>query len=86
MKRIETAPSAKMMGEILIKLKEWGDPAFTCKNAGESKAIVAKLQKMKKSLAPIKESTNITTQNGALLLDMRIDDLITQMPSKVALK
>lgn len=41
---------------------------------------------MKKSLAPIKESTNITTQNGALLLDMRIDDLITQMPSKVALK
>lgn len=86
LKRIETAPSAKMMGEILIKLKEWGDPAFTCKNAGESKAIVAKLQKMKKSLAPIKESTNITTQNGALLLDMRIDDLITQMPSKVALK
>ena len=41
---------------------------------------------MKESLAPIKESTNITTQNGALLLDMRIDDLITQMPSKVALK
>lgn len=86
LKRIESVPSAKMMGEIFIKLKEWGDPAFTCKNAGESKAIVAKLQKMKKSLAPIKESTNITTQNGALLLDMRIDDLITQMPSKVALK
>ena len=86
LKRIETAPNAKMMGELFSKLKEWGDPSFACKNAGEAKAIVAKLQKMKKALAPIKESTNITTQNGALLLDMRIDDLITQMPNKVATK
>lgn len=86
LKRIETAPNAKMMGELFSKLKEWGDPSFTCKNAGDAKAIVAKLQKMKKTLAPVKESTNITTQNGALLLDMRIDDLITQMPNKVATK
>ena len=86
LKRIETAPNAKMMGELFTKLKEWGDPSFTCKNAGEAKAIVAKLQKMKKTLAPVKESTNITAQNGALLLDMRIDDLITQMPNKVASK
>ena len=86
LKRIETAPNAKMMGELFSKLKEWGDPSFTCKNAGDAKAIVAKLQKMKKTLAPVKESTNITAQNGALLLDMRIDDLITQMPNKVATK
>ena len=85
-KQIETAPNAKMMGEIFVKLKEWGDPSFLCKNAAETKAIVANLQKMKKALAPVKESTNITAQNGALLLDMRIDDLITQMPNKVAAK
>ena len=85
-KRIETTPSAKMMGEVFLKLKEWGDPSYVCKNKGEAKANVAKLQKMKKSIAPLKEATNITVQNGALLLDMRIDDLITQMPNKVAAK
>lgn len=92
-KRVEAAmlkmkanPAVDMMGKIFVRLMELADPSFTCKNAGEAKKIDLELKKMKKNLAASKESTNITVQNGALLLDMRIDDLIQQMPNRIATK
>ena len=41
---------------------------------------------MKKALEKPKESKNITVQNGALLLDMKVDELISAIPAKVAAK
>lgn len=55
-----------------------------CKNAGEAKKIVAELNKMKKDLGKLKDSKVVVVQNGALLMDMKVDELIAQMPTKVA--
>ena len=44
------------------------------------------INKMKKDLEKLKESKVIVVQNGALLLDGEIDDLISLMPSRVQTK
>ena len=42
--------------------------------------------KKRPQYAKLKESKNITIQNGALLLDMKVDELISAIPAKVATK
>ena len=79
-------PEIEAMGKMYCKLVEWNSPNFTCKNAGEAKKIVQELNKMKKALATAKESKNITVQNGALLLDVKIDELISSIPARVQSK
>ena len=84
--KMKSNPEVEPMGKMFCKLVEWSKPEFTCKNAGEAKKIVQELNKMKKALEKTKESKNITVQNGALLLDMKVDELIPLIPTKVATK
>ena len=84
--KIKAIPEAEKLAKMFIKLKTWGEPEFTCKNAGEAKKIVAELNKMKKDLEKMKESKVIVVQNGALLMDIQVDELISLIPSKVATK
>ena len=84
--KLKAVPDAEKLAKMFIKLKTWGEPEFTCKNAGEAKKIVAELNKMKKDLEKMKESKIIVIQNGALLMDIQVDELISLIPSKVATK
>ena len=81
--KLKAIPEAEKLAKMFIKLKTWGDPEFTCKNAGEAKKIVAELNKMKKDLEKMKESKVIVVQNGALLMDIQVDELISLIPAKV---
>ena len=81
--RLKANPEVEPMGKMFCKLAEWSRPDFTCKNAGEAKKIVQELNKMKKTLETLKESKNMTVQNGALLIGMRVDELISAIPSRV---
>ena len=84
--KLKAVPDAEKLAKMFIKLKTWGEPEFTCKNAGEAKKIVAELNKMKKDLEKMKESKVIVVQNGALLMDIQVDELISLIPAKVATK
>ena len=87
--KLKTVPGAEKLAKIFIKLKAWEDPEFTCKNAGEAKKIVAELNKMKKDLEKLKDPEKnpvVVIQNGASLLDMKVDELISLIPAKVATK
>ena len=92
-KRVETVvakmkaiPEAEPLAKMFCKVMVWADPDFTCKNAGEAKKIVQELNKMKKTLEKLKESKTIVVQNGALLLDSQLDDLIGLIPTKLPSK
>ena len=74
------------MGKMFLKYAEWASPEFACKNATEAKKIVQELKKMKKNLGKSRESQNITIQNNALLLDMKIDELIPVIESVIQSK
>ena len=87
--KFKTVPGAEKLAKIFVKLKTWGDPEFTCKNAGEAKKIVAELNKMKKDLEKLKDPEKnpvVVIQNGASLLDMNVDELISTIPLKVPAK
>ena len=87
--KLKTVPGAEKLAKIFIKLKAWEDPEFTCKNAGEAKKIVAELNKMKKDLEKLKDPEKnpvVVIQNGASLLDIKVDELISLIPAKVATK
>ena len=84
--KLKSVPDAEKLAKMFIKLKTWGEPEFTCKNAGEAKKIVAELNKMKKDIEKMKESKIIVIQNGALLMDIQVDELISLIPAKVATK
>lgn len=81
--KMKTIPDATVLAEMFCKAMTWADPNFTCKNAGEAKKIIGELNKMKKTLEKLKESKTIVVQNGALLLDGQVDELISVMPTKV---
>lgn len=84
--KLKAVPEAEKLAKMFIKLKTWGDPEFTCKNAAEAKKIVGELNKMKKDLEKMKESKVIVVQNGALLMDIQVDEIISLIPSKVPAK
>ena len=83
--RIKKHPEAEFLAKLYVKAKVWADPEFTCKNAGEAKKIVAELTKAKKAIAKLKDSAkDIPIQDAALLLDVKLDELISSIPSRVA--
>ena len=84
--KLKAVPDAEKMAKMFIKLKTWSDPEFTCKNAGEAKKILVELNKMKKDIEKLKESNVIVVQNGALIMDLKIDELISYIPSKMPSK
>ena len=85
--KIKSKPEYAMLAKVFGRLMMWTDPNFAPKNAAEAKKITQELTNMKKKLAPIKEqAANITAQNGALIIDMKIDELIPQIQAKVPVK
>ena len=83
MQKIKLVPDAEKLAKMFTKAIVWADPNFVCKNAGEAKKIVAELKKMKPLLAKMKESKIIEIQNGALLLDAQVDELMSSIPSRL---
>lgn len=84
-KELKANAAAQPLIKMYPQLVRWSDPGFSCKNAGQVKKILAELNKMKKTLAPLKEqSGNLSVQNGALVLDAMVDELISTIPSKVS--
>ena len=74
-KELKANAAAQPLIKMYPQLVRWSDPGFSCKNAGQ----------MKKALAPLKEqSGNLSVQNGALVLDAMVDELISTIPSKVS--
>ncbi len=84
--KIKTNPDVEPIAKVFCKVMDWSKPDFVCKNATEVKKNIAELNKMKKTVAAAKESKNIVVQNAALIVDMKIDELIASMPSKVPVK
>ena len=84
MLKLKAVPDAEKLAKIFTKVMVWADPEFVCKNAGEAKKIVAELEKkIKPQLAKMKESKVIAIQNGALIMDSQIDELISSIPSRL---
>ena len=83
MQKLKMVPDAEKLAKMFSKAIVWADPNFVCKNAGEAKKIVAELKKMKPALTKMKESKIIEIQNGALLLDAQVDELMSSIPSRL---
>ena len=84
MLKMKAVPDAEKLAKIFTKVMVWADPDFVCKNASEAKKIVAELEKkVKPQLAKMKESKVIVIQNGALLVDSQVDELIATIPSRL---
>ena len=85
--KIKSRPEYAMLAKVFGKLKMWSDPNFAPKNAAEAKKITQELNNMKKKIAPIKDqATNIVAQNGAMIIDMKIDEVLSLVQSKVPSK
>jgi len=84
--KLKANDAAQPLVKMYPKIAQWADPNFTCKNAGEAKKIVGELTKMKAALQPLKDDKNVTVQNGALIVDGIVDELIVAIPSRVASK
>lgn len=82
--QMKAVPQTETLGKMLARLLEIDDPSFTVKSAAEAKKVVNELAKMKKTLAPLKESKTVVVQNGAVTLDVKIDELLPLVPGKVA--
>lgn len=83
MAAMKAMPEANQLATMFVKMMAWADPKFVPKNAGQVKTITAELNKNKKILEKLKESKNITVQNGALTIDGMIDELISTLPTRV---
>lgn len=79
-------PEVEVLSQAFIGVMEFSDPNFRCKSPSEAKKIGVELDKMKKKIEKLKESKNVVVQNGALLLDVELDALISALPSKVVAK
>lgn len=76
--RILAKPELAFMAKVFARVMAVSAPDFKCKPS-EAKKIVQELNKAKKKLAPMKESTTLAVQNGALIIDMKIDDLLPRL-------
>ena len=84
--KLKANPDAAALGEILKDVLAWSDPEFKCKSKSEAKKIVTKLNAMKKNVEKLKGSKFLSVQNGAFMLSGEIDQLIENIPMKVAPK
>ena len=80
--RVKANPDFEALAKMFSRAMDMSRPDFPCKNATEAKKFVQELNKMKKSIAKLKDAKNITVQNGALLLEMKVDGLIAQFQMK----
>ena len=64
----------------------YGKEDYIPKNAGAVKKDVALINKTLASLAPLKESENMTIQNGALVLAPQLENIALALPGRVESK
>ena len=77
--------AAQPLIRMYPKIAHWSEPDFKCKNGAEAKKIVATLNKMKKTLAQLKDdASNIIIQNCAIVIDAKIDGLVATMSERAA--
>lgn len=84
--KVKAMPDAEVLGKVFCRIMELDDPSFVCKSAADAKKIVAELNKAKKAIGKLKESKNIRVQDGALTIDVKLDELISSIPTKVPVK
>ena len=84
--KLKSNSDAAALAGVLRDILAWSDPEFECKNKGEAKKIVTKLNALKKNVEKLKGSKSVPVQNGAYLLSGEIDQLIENIPMKVAPK
>ncbi len=84
--KVKSMPEVEKLAGLYAKVQTWSSPTFTCKNAAEAKKIVAQLTNMRKQLAKAKESKVQAVQAAALLIDGKLEELQTAIPSKVPQK
>ena len=82
--KVKSCPEFGFLSKMFCKIMEWSSSDFTYKSARDAKKIVQERNKMKKSLEKLKESKNLIAQNGALTLDLKVDELIATIPTKVS--
>ena len=84
---LKSYSAAQPLIRMYPKIAHWSEPDFKCKNGAEAKKIVATLNKMKKTLAPLKENgSDIIIQNCAIVVDAKIDALVATMSERAASK
>ena len=83
---LKAVPEATTLGKMFGDIMKWSDPAFECKNEAEAKKIVESLKKIKKAMEKMKNSKDIRVQNGAMVIEAEVDELIDVIPSKVMVK
>ena len=72
------------LGKMLEKIMLWSSDDFTCKSESEAQKIVKDLQKFKKTIDDIGESSkNAQLQGEAMMFSSQIDSLIGTIPTKV---
>lgn len=81
--KIKASPDVEQLAKTFCRLKVWTDPDFVCRNANEAKKIVLELKKLRKANAKLKESKDMKVQNGAILMDVQMEELIETIPQKV---
>lgn len=80
---LKSYAAAQPLIRMYPRIAHWAEPDFKCKNGAEAKKIVATLNKMKKTLAPLKEDgSNIIIQNCAIVIDAKIDGLVATMSER----
>lgn len=84
--KIQAIPEVADMAKMYCKLMAWSEPDFTCKSAGEAKKIVTELNMMKKKIGKFKDSTVTEIQTIRLLLESKIEDLISVIETKAPAK
>ena len=84
--KVKAVSESEVLGKVFCRIMELDDPSFVCKSESDAKKIVAELNKAKKSIEKLKESKSITIQNGALTIDVKLDELISSIPTKVQVK
>lgn len=84
--KVRAVPESEVLGKVFCRIMELDDPSFVCKSESDAKKIVAELNKAKKSIEKLKESKTIKVQNGALTIDVKLDELISSIPTKVLVK
>lgn len=83
---VKSKPEYEALSKIYGRVRELTNPDLQVKTASQAKKLMAELDKMKKRLATLKESADIAAQNGALVLDMKLDALISSVSAKIPAK
>lgn len=79
--KIAAKPEYATLAKAFGRLMTLADPSFECKSASEAKKIIQELAKIKKKVEGMKETQDITIQNGAMVVEAKIDEVMAVLES-----